>query len=247
VIWEVTLPGAVFARPIFDGQGHIVVADAESDLRAYTREGAPAWHVDVDNQGARVPAPQPAVGRDGSVYAMTVGRDQIVRIGADGSHLGTISTARDWHSDVAVGADGSVFASDDDGLRVYAATGELMRLFATPGPIVEPVRFGTGGRVFVAAEHGGVFVLGPDGGVEWELLLPDLLRGTPFEAPDGTIFVGALGYGLAYQYDATGQPHEELPYCDEPDGFTTDGQLVVCTRHARVYALDLQALQSAAE
>jgi outer membrane protein assembly factor BamB len=241
VLWEVSLPGVVYARPVFDGAGHIVVADSASDLLAYTRDGALAWSLDLPNNGDHIPANQPVVAPDGTIFEIPASRDLLVHATPDGALLDTIELADDWHSGVAIAADGTIYASDDDGLRVYGADGALLRLFATPGHVVEPVRFGSDHRVYLAAEFGGIFVLDTDGALLWQIPMPDLIRGTPFEAPDGSIFIGALGRGLAYRYDASGSLLDELPFCDQPEGYTAAGDLLICTRHTRIYALDLAA------
>jgi outer membrane protein assembly factor BamB len=241
VAWEVTLPGVELARPVFDGEQHIVIADTASDLQAYTRDGALAWSVDLAGNGDHIPAHQPVIGPDGTIFEMPPGADALVHISAAGSVLETIPLEHDWHSGFTIADDGAIYSADDDGLRVYAAGGGLLRFLPTPGHVVEPVRFGTDHRVYLAAELGGVFVLGADGSVLWDLPMPDLLRGTPFEAPDGTLFIGALGRDLAYRYTTAGAQLDEYPYCDQPDGFTADSDLVICTRHARIYAMDLAA------
>jgi len=239
IAWQVELPDVVYSRPVFDGDGHIVFANADGDLSAYTRTGALAWQLDVDSRGSRIPAPQPVVGVDGTIYVTPAGYDRIVHVDPAGGLLGRFTTADVYHFALAVADDGRMVSSDDDGLRIYGRDGALARHVATAGLVPGPARFGTGGRIFFAAEHVGAFVLDADGAPVWNVPMPDLLRGTPFEAPNGSIFIGALGPDVTYQYDRDGHRLEEIPYCEEPEGYTADGNLVVCTRHARVYAIDL--------
>jgi outer membrane protein assembly factor BamB len=235
-LWKAELFNAVLSAPVLDGAGNVVVAGSDSDLTAFDRDGTQLWRVDLDNNGDRVPVRAPVVAADGTLYQHVQGRDEVVRVDTAGRILRSFRLVPDYHNGIAVGPDGVLYASDDDGVRAYRPDGSGW-LAATAGHVTRPVRFGADGRIYAAAERVGALVLDADGATLWTATAPGFITGTPFEAPDGSIYIGAKN-GRAYLHDVGGARLDEFPYCDQPDSFVAGRGLVFCASYGRIYAID---------
>ena len=128
---------------------------------------------------------------------------------------------------VGVGADGTVYATDN--LRLYALSPEGTLLWTMAGAGGgRPITFADDGTIYTSWSGTGVRSIDPDGTLQWEFIPPDIipLLAGPNVGPDGNIYavqdtsVGGAGLG-AFSLDPDGQFRwSEL---GEPPIFNTDG------------------------
>ncbi len=128
---------------------------------------------------------------------------------------------------VGVGADGTVYATDN--LRLYALSPEGTLLWTMAGAGGgRPITFADDGTIYTSWSGTGVRAIDPDGTLQWEFIPPDImpLLAGPNVGPDGNIYavqdtsVGGAGLG-AFSLDPDGQFRwSEL---GEPPIFNTAG------------------------
>ena len=128
---------------------------------------------------------------------------------------------------VGVGADGTVYATDN--LHLYALTphGELLWSLSGAGG-GRPITFADDGTIYTSRSGTGIRAINPDGTLQWEFMPPanlPLLAG-PSVGPDGNIYAvqdtASSGGGLgAFSVDSNGRFRWSDP--GDPQIFNTAG------------------------
>jgi outer membrane protein assembly factor BamB len=242
VVWDIAAPAGQMSAPVLDQQGHVVVASSHSDLYAYDpATGALAWSFVVPGTTDHIPPIAPVLAPDGSLYERTPDRT-LFHVTATGTQLGTaLAITEPWVNGVFVDATsgGTIYVSGDHGVRAMSLDGVTRWTWASSGKVLDPARAGAGGRLFVAAQADRFAALDAATGAPlWEHPAAELIRGTPYQAPGGSVYAGILGTGFAYLLDSAGTVVDEYPYCENPDGFAAGpGGQIFCTRDVVITAL----------
>jgi outer membrane protein assembly factor BamB len=101
----------------------------------------------------------------------------------------------DWgNSPPAIGADGTVYVGNSDGMRaVTGATGTVNWFYPTPSIVTSAPSVGGDGTIFFGSQDGTFYALKPDGTLRFKLAAGSEIACNPAIAGDGTVYFTANG------------------------------------------------------
>ena len=143
----------------------------------------------------------PVIAADGTIY-LTARDGHLYAINPDGTEKWRFSCEPEGcHTTPAIGSDGTVYVQvRPSGLFAINPDGTLRWRADTLHGVTEGITIGSDGTIYVADRSGHIFAFNPDGTLQWEVELPDVYAfiAPPSVGPDGTIYIGDLGYRYLY-------------------------------------------------
>jgi outer membrane protein assembly factor BamB len=173
-------------------KGNVLVSERErGSILAFTPQGKPLWQIDAPRGGGGG-----AVAPDGTLYY--IGDPGLRAVAANGSPRWALTTrvgsseTYDFSSDVALGADGTIYVTDYDWLYAISRVGKVVwraRTGSGGGPVVDGA-----GVIYIQNGGGWLYAVNRDGSIKWRFKV-----GEPAAPP----VIG--GDGTIYCYDGLGE------------------------------------------
>ncbi len=234
--------------PAIADDGTIYVAQLGGALYAFTPSGAVKWQFTGRNNLTGMVAPNPTIGSGGDIYVTgpqegTVRDSYLYAVKPDGTlHWEHYFDGYEVTVDPAVGSDGTVYCSCDDG-RLYAfdAAGAVRWTYdaGMGNSSMRTPAVGNNGLVYFADFTPAVNAVGPDGALVWTCPLPDSAAGHLALNPDGVVYVPCRDKRL-YAINSAGAVLWSYYIAGSLDQVSLDSEGTVYTGSSdgRLYALD---------
>jgi hypothetical protein len=194
----VSLIGSTSGPAAIAADGTIVVMSEDENLRAIHPDGTPSWTCKLQSFADTYSAP--AIAPDGTIYV--INSSALFSV----SSAGTLnwSQSRTFTSNVALGADGTIYVNDLQHLYAIHPNQVGAWTFPVPGDTISDPVVGPDGTIYVAAEGGHVDAVNPDGSSRWTK--PIAAGVTQVElGPDGTVYAQGLD-AKVYAFGSDGTP-----------------------------------------
>ena len=255
IVVDQYVPGIIWRRAAWDDKGRLYFGADNDHLYALElATGELAWTKRLGNcKPPRAPGPEgvrcdvdggPTLGPDGDLY---VGADGLYRIAPDGEIRWRTPSFEDdpyaphVYTIPLVTEDGLVIYGGYDGhVRAVSAQDGTERWQVAIGADVDgsPVA-GPDGTIYIGADDGKLYALGPDGSTRWSFATERDIRGAVGTSSDGTIYVPSFD-GNLYSVDATGAARWVLPTAGEIMStplVDQAGNIYVGSRDERLYGI----------
>jgi outer membrane protein assembly factor BamB len=217
VAWTLELHGTVTNPPAIAADGTLyTVSEGTQSFFAISPSGERLWTVTLPDQPNNDGHRTPAIAADGTLYVGT--ENALVALYSDGGTTRwTYNTSESFYGGPSVAPNGTIYASTVAG-SVFAIhpAGTAIWSYNAGSPIYPSTTFGQNGSIYSGSAK-NVFALQSDGGLEWQVSVPDGgLFASPSIAPAGTIYAASNDHAV-YAFDTSGAPSWSL---------TTGGKVV---------------------
>jgi large repetitive protein len=204
VAWTLQLDGSVTNPPAIAADGTLYMASEDTvSFFAISPSGTRLWTVTLPDQPGNDGHRTPAIAADGTLYAGT--EKALVALYPDGGTKWTFpSPSGSFYGGPSVAPDGTIYASTVGGSVIALdADGGLLWNYGAGSPIYPSTTFGPNGSIYTGSVA-GVLALESDGGLEWQVTIPDGgLFASPSIASDGTIYAASNDHSV-YAFETSG-------------------------------------------
>lgn len=199
-VTNAVIPALIYGSPAIGADGTLYIP-AGTSLYAIVASSGTTSHV-WRTDGL---VSTPAIGADGTIYAIS--DTNFYAFAADGTtnHVWTIGDTYFPYAAPAIGADGTIYIACVDRVLALNPDGTTNHVW-TFGPswlnVYTPPTVGANGTIYVGSYDGGLYALGPQGGIEgvWYLGTDPADLATPISpaaiGADGTVYVCASDSNL---------------------------------------------------
>jgi outer membrane protein assembly factor BamB len=203
VKWQFNTGAQIESSPTVGADGTIYIGSDNGRLYALNPNGTQKWRTTPMSGGVWG---GPAIGTDGTIYAVLQGKPNsafggaLTAVSPTGRQKWTVSAnVSDFAWPAVDNARGHIYVSAADGLSAFSLSGAFQWKYTTGSVIYGEPAIGADGTVYIAASGGSAYALTPGGSLLWQgdiggsLVVNGVGRWTsPAINSDGTVYVGGV-------------------------------------------------------